>query len=90
LIWVSSESSENIPRLWKIPFQKTEVVRTSRVCPSASKKFKAFQLSIDLLRAGQSFEAELCSFQKVECPKGVLFEMGKPGGETYLSQALPD
>jgi hypothetical protein len=23
----------------------------------------------------------LCSFQKVECPKGVFFEAGKPGGE---------
>jgi hypothetical protein len=26
----------------------------------------------------------LCSFQKVECPKGVLFEMGKPNEETSL------
>ncbi|RLD94682.1 MAG: hypothetical protein DRJ29_05075 [Bacteroidetes bacterium] len=30
----------------------------------------------------------LCSFHKVECPKGMLFEMGKPDGETYYFHCL--
>jgi hypothetical protein len=43
---------------------------------------------LDFLCVGKSFEAEGCSFQKVECPRGVLFEMGKPAEKLSINNPL--
>jgi len=53
--------------------------------PGLSRHLKAPRKFPDFLRAGQSFEAGVCSFQKEECPKGALFEMGKPGVGTFIT-----